>query len=579
MSSDRTGDVGGTLSRRRFLAGAAAVGAAAWAPVFQVTTAAAQDGPPNFPPSIPIHRQAFENWAGEIVVDDVWTCVPATPADVVTVVNWAHANAYRVRARGMGHGWSPLVVPPGSGGTSVVLVDTTRHLTAVTIQASGSPATVTAQTGVTMDVLLADLELAGLGVTATPAPGDLTLGGVLAIDGHGTALPVAGETRVRGTTFGSLSNLVLAFTAVVWDSTRGRYVLRTFLRSDTAAAAFMVHAGRALLTEATLQVGVNSRLRCQSRVDIPVTTLLGPPGTAGPTFASFIESSGRVEAIWYPYTDHPWLKVWSVSPARPLFSREVTSPYNYPFSDNLPETASDLIARIVNGDGAVTPIFGATELSVTATGLLATASADIWGWSKNLLLYIRPSTLRATANGYAIMTSRASIQRVVSELAAFYQSRLLAYQARSEYPVNTAMEIRATGLDLQSEVDAPSPRSPQLSALRPRPDHPEWDVIVWFDILTIPGTPSSERFYRDIELFLFTNYTGSYAAVRPEWSKGWGYSGTAAWSDPTMLSTTLPNGYRTGQMAGDSWDTALATLNAHDPHRVFSNTFLDTLMP
>ena len=51
-----------------------------------------------------------------------------------------------------------------------------------------------------------------------PAPGDITIGGALAIDAHGAALPANGETQVSGSTYGSLSNLVTSLTAVVWSS-------------------------------------------------------------------------------------------------------------------------------------------------------------------------------------------------------------------------------------------------------------------------------------------------------------------------------------------------------------------------
>ncbi|MCW2885716.1 MAG: binding protein [Streptosporangiaceae bacterium] len=34
-----------------------------------------------------------------------------------------------------------------------------------------------------------------------------------------------------------------------------------------------------------------------------------------------------------------------------------------------------------------------------------------------------------------------------------------------------------------------------------------------------------------------------------------------------------------GQPSNDNFDTARATLNRYDPNRVFSNTFLDTLLP
>jgi hypothetical protein len=104
-------------------------------------------------------------------------------------------------------------------------------------------------------------------------------------------------------------------------------------------------------------------------------------------------------------------------------------------------------------------------------------------------------------------------------------------------------------------------------------------VAVWFDILTVPGTLTANQFYREIEQWLLTNYSGSYAMVRPEWSKGWGYTDTAAWSDTTMVSSTIPNAYRTGQPASDNWDTARTTLNQYDPYRVFSSLLLDSLLP
>ncbi|MEK8170772.1 hypothetical protein NKH77_17890 [Streptomyces sp. M19] len=46
-----------------------------------------------------------------------------------------------------------------------------------------------------MERLLAFLGGHGLGLTSVPAPGVLSLGGVLAIDGHGSAVPAVGETR------------------------------------------------------------------------------------------------------------------------------------------------------------------------------------------------------------------------------------------------------------------------------------------------------------------------------------------------------------------------------------------------
>ena len=83
-----------------------------------------------------------------------------------------------------------------------MLVETSRYLTRVRIDAQGEFGLFSAQTGVTMEALLKQLERVKLGFVATPAPGDLTLGGVLAIDGHGTGIPAQGESRLPGQSYG-----------------------------------------------------------------------------------------------------------------------------------------------------------------------------------------------------------------------------------------------------------------------------------------------------------------------------------------------------------------------------------------
>jgi hypothetical protein len=44
-----------------------------------------------------------------------------------------------------------------------------------------------------------------------------------------------------------------------------------------------------------------------------------------------------------------------------------------------------------------------------------------------------------------------------------------------------------------------------------------------------------------------------------------------------MLTRTVPDIYRAASLHG--WDWAVATLNAYDPYRIFTNAFLDTLLP
>jgi FAD/FMN-containing dehydrogenase len=569
------------LSRRAFIAGAAAAGALAWTPVFRAGPASAQatgTPPPGFPSSISVYQQAYQNWAGMIVVDSVWTCAPASAGDVVTLANWAHASGYRLRAKGMSHNWSPIVLPAGSTGAGYLLVDTTQQLTSVSV-ASGSPATVTAGAGVTMDSLTAALAAAGYGLCAMPAPGDITLGGLLAVNAHGSAIPGTGETPLAGQSYGSLSNLIVSLTAVVWSSAQGQYTLKTFQRSDPDIRAFLVHLGRAFVTSVTLQVAANQNLRCQSRVDVPAADLFAPPATAGSrSFASYVDGAGRIEAIWFPFTDTPWLKVWSLAPGKPLLSVKVASPYNYGFTNSVTTAENTFFGEVASGDVSGTPAFEGIAMSLVDTGLVFDGVWDIWGQSQNVLLYVKPTTVRIVEAGFAVITARASIQQVVSDFYTQYTGRLAHYQGLGQYPMNGPVEIRVTGLDHPADSVVSGAQQPILSSVRPRPDHPEWDTAVWLDMGTLPVTPGFSQFYADIEAWIWSHYSGSYATVRPEWSKAWACTSTAPWTSSTVLGSTVPAAVSAGQASGDGWAAAVSILASYDPNSVFSNPFLDTLM-
>jgi FAD/FMN-containing dehydrogenase len=579
-------------TRRAFLQTSAMLGAAAaWLPVFRVvpgeSTAHAGGGstgcpePPNFPAGIQAFKQAYRNWSGEIQIDAIWTATAATPQDVVTLANWAHANNWRIRARGMAHGWSPIGVDPDATcDTPMLLVDTTAHLTAVSVDTAASPPTVTAQTGIDLLSLHTALQAAGLGLTNCPAPGALSLGGALTVNGHGTSVPAAGEQLLPGHTFGSMSNLLRSVTAVVWDATQQAYVLRTFQRSDPEMGALCVHLGRAFLVEVTLQVGANSRLRCESYRSVSAADLFAAPGSGsnGRTFSDFLDQSGRVETIQYPFTDNPWLKVWTVTPEEPLLSREVSEPYNYPFSDNIPVQVSDILQQIVNGNVGLAPAFGATMALITDGGLTATLAWDLWGWSKDVQLYIKPTTLRVAECGFAVSCSRADLQRVLSEFHQQYLAMQQAYRDRGEYPANCPVEIRVTGMDRPEDCLVPGARVPLLSASRPWPTHPEWDCVIFFNILSVPGTPVAPRYYAELEEWFYANYA-SYAGVRVEWSKGWAYTDAGAYTNEETLGTRIPASFTQGMPADADFRAAVDMLDRMDPHRVFSTKFLDRLMP
>nr|WP_257232949.1 cholesterol oxidase substrate-binding domain-containing protein [Rhodococcus qingshengii] len=289
------------VSRRGFLAasaGAAALAGISWAPAGAVPWGSASTiaPPPGFPSDIPLSQQAYANWSREIMLDSVWTATARHSDDVVTLANWAFDNGYTVRAKGTMHGWSPLTVVPGAPSDRVLLVDTMANLNSVVVQ-HGTPATVTAGAGASIEAILTALEREGLGWANSPAIGELSIAGALAIGAHGATYPAVGETITPGQSYGSLSNLITEITVVAWDEGINRYALKTFHRSDVESTAFLTHLGRTFVTSVTLQAGENYRLRCQSFTDIPWQELFAAPGSPGRTYESFVEKSGRVAHV------------------------------------------------------------------------------------------------------------------------------------------------------------------------------------------------------------------------------------------------------------------------------------------
>ncbi|MGB8508915.1 MAG: cholesterol oxidase substrate-binding domain-containing protein [Pyrinomonadaceae bacterium] len=629
-----------------------------------------QSTPSGFPSNIAISQQDYENWSREINVSNLWTCTPESADEIVQVCNWAKDNGYRVRARGIAHGWSPLTVMNQASSTpseKVILVDLTKsqYLRSMElIPASGTQsARVKVGTGALMADLLGFLEGApggqgdapGYSFPHTPAPGNITVGGALAIGAHGTAIPSPAESF--NASYGSLSNQIVEFTAIVFDSASSKYAPVAFKRGQGDDKAFLTHVGRTFMLDATLQVIDNYNLRCQSFMDAAHDwqTIFKAPTVATPippdSMAHFLEQSGRVEAIWFPFSSNPWLKVWTNTPQQPTDPSVVvvTGPNNYPFSDNLPDFVTDLFklllgvptsttlleligeivkwlfdqaTRIKGHNSAeakqltanlhdisggltkqlfkvhtaghlnfssLTPYIGQLMALITGLGLLMDKATDLWGASKNTLLYVQDATLRVTANGYAVHLRRADVQQAVSDFANKFQSMLQQYQSKKEFPINSPLEIRVTALDDPSKVSVDSgmtAQSPVISALSmDQTDRDNgWDTSLWLDVLTLPKTPSSYAFYAELEDWVSSHFTQTPGTgqvsgkVLPEWSKGWAYTAEdGAWTNTGFMQSirqTLTN----GRSADDNWDWEVATLKKYDPHNLFSNPFLDQLM-
>lgn len=574
------------LGRRALLQGtAASLTAAATSGFIEIgrVTGASADvwHPPALPAAIVPYKRQFQNWAGDIVTDSLWTVTVTSESQVVQLANWAQANGWRIRPRGHMHNWSPISVSGSENSdTKVLMVDTTVGLVKCQVN-SGSPASVTAGAGLSMDTLLASLSARGYAITHHPAVGDITVGGALAIGGHGTAVPASGEAKVSGTSYGSLPNLVLSLRAVVWDADTGAYVAKTFQRSDPQIGALLVHVGRAFVTEVTLRVGKAQQLRCQSTTGISASELFAAPGTGGRTVSSLLDRCGRIEVILFPGTSNPWVKYWTISTGwlPPFGSRWTLTPYNYTFADSIPPSLSSVIASIAQGDQSAAASFGATQLAITQAGLLSTLSGDLWGAAYTTQLYVRPTTLKETANGYAVLCRRADVQSVLSQFYAQYRSLTSQYAARGSYPMLGPLEVRVQGVDNPADAQVAGAQPAWLSPTRPRADRPDLDTVVWFDVLTFPGAKDSATFYADLEQWIFATYVLPFAVVRVEWSKGWAYTSAGGYQNLDVVQGVVPASCTDGLAPGTQFADAQRVLDSLDPGRIYSAPFHDVLFP
>jgi FAD/FMN-containing dehydrogenase len=422
----------------------------------------------------------------------------------------------------------------------------------------------------------------------------ITLGGMLAIGAHG-AVVSTGQAPAGDDGYASLSDQVQSVTAVVWDEGTQAYALRTFERPAPQLAALATNLGRTFLTEVVLRVGPATRLRCRSILDQPASKVFAAPAKAGRhSFAALLNRTGRVESILFPHAENPWTKTWEVAPTKPAASKATTAPYNYTFSDSFPIEVSHVLDHLISGPGpersigtdllgggdlgaladqviagnaTLTPVFGQASYLTSRAAVAALGVGDLWGPAFHTQLYIKASTLRFGQIGFVVHCARADVQDVAHRFHQKVLSMTAAYEDDDLFPINGPLEIRCSGLDRADDGS-----SPLLSALRPHADHPSWDTALWVNLMTFPGTEGSYEFFTELEGWVRSTFVAPHAAVRVEWSKVWAYSAAGPFTNDAMLA-----GGGIAADYGPAWELARAQLQALDPHRIFTNPFLDRL--
>ncbi|WP_240671724.1 cholesterol oxidase substrate-binding domain-containing protein [Enterovibrio baiacu] len=586
----------------------------------------------------PFYHITYENWAQDIKVGGVLAAKVTSREDLESVAKWALENGHFIKAFGSMHNWSPLILSEDEPKDKALLLDMSQFNHLEMLESHADYGVVKAGCGVQSEDLYSFLanqtggqpDIPGYAFSNTPAPGNLSLAGMLSIGGHGTKVSY-NDSKENESLNGSISNNVLSVTALVWDGSK--YALRTFHRDEEDGDLFLAALGATIILEATLYVLPNYNLRCQSFTDVHYSELFASTAEETPlSIAKILDSAGRMEVIWFPFSQKPWLKVWSNEPQKPASSRAVSGAYNYAFSDNIPLFISNIIKGILVAKPKLVPAFGILQSVTTTLALKGGANRenlynqvvsntsarsltgdgvdnetiteeefeaflpyieavestqpentharslfaqnyDIWGPAWKTLVYVRETTLRVTANGYAVHLNRADVQPFLHDFANVYLRLQSEYAGRGQYPIAGPMEIRVTGVDKTDGLNLSNAKPPALSATTDTQDA-NLDTVVWLDLLTFADMPWAGEFYQEIEEWLYQQLPAHQ--VRVEWSKGWGYNAAGAWKNEDFIANTVPTTFTT---ATRSYEETAARLRDYDPHYLFASSLVRKLVP
>jgi hypothetical protein len=516
-----------------------------------------------------------------------YTATARNSDNVLKIVNWAYQNQYRVRASGSQHSWSPLLFSMKDNRAScprTILVDTTKYLTSMILNPHDPGRTelhsISLGTGVKLLELHEFLESNGLGLFSSAAFPLPTVGGMIAVGAHGTGTgPADLDKKSPGHTYGTFSNLIISMTLVAWDDQSSSYILKTLHRSEVDTKAFLTNLGRTFITSVTIRVGKNQMLRSQSHFLIPSSELFAHPDDVTEsmrTVSKFIETYGRINPAAVTPGNMFWVLTWHNQAIKPPKSRMTHGPFNYYWMNYFPRFLDPVLHSLLNQNPSFAKTISGIGNPLTVLGTYASRAVDFWGPSKNHLQFVMADFPRMTANPFVLVTSRKNLQLVAHIARKHFVQLSQEYEKLQLYPTPGEFDMRITGVDNPADVEILGAEAPSLSPVSPLPEYPDFDVAIWMETSGYQDTPHMYEFLVQLQNLLFRDLHGKYAIIRAEWSKGWGYAENGAYRNTTVLnhySRTFSTSDRL-----EEWNWAVKTLDKYDPHRIFSNDFLDELL-
>lgn len=193
---------------------------------------------------------------------------------------------------------------------------------------------------------------------------------------------------------------------------------------------------------------------------------------------------------------------------------------------------------------------------------------DIWGPAHDTFFTFTNDTEFYNTRGYVVLTSRPEIQQVVHD---FYEQFCLLrdqFQHQGKYPATRPLKIRIAGLDSQSGTIPLTP--PALSAFSaPTKNHPGFDVGIVFEMEF--SDSGGDEFIKELEPWIYANFQGDYALIRPLWSTEWVKESGSFKGHVGEFKELVKDSY------GPAWNQAIRILDFYDPFKIFYNPFFDSL--
>ena len=437
-----------------------------------------------------------------------------------------------------------------------------------------------------------------------PAPRVLSLGGVLAIGGHGSRMSDSkAEEDDKGKARewpGSISASVERATVVMWDEGQGKYVAKNLNRNSPYLPFAAASLGRVIVVDVVLRCLPDYCLSLEYK-KMKIKDVFGTNENHPDSIASLAKQGGYEVLAFRPAKGEAFAErsahvvQWNHSPAKPRAIGWRGFHGLAPLFD----------LRAVGANGAehiswktVAKNAGKVADKV-ADGIAAGKKKDE---GKKIDRYVRTAgeqrmyahsdVTPVEASGWAIVIPKHDLQKCARAVYLHAHDSLDATKKKTKFEWRShrhlVFECRSANLD--DIGNSAADRIPNLSMAAPYRDPATGTVhdgsthmVLWVSVLylTTRNTLRTVGLYLEhFEGELHTLCDSMGWILRPEWAKGWGYASTGAWKwNKQQIEAWLEKAWPGGARDEGSWRHACKLAHDMDPHGVMSSPFHDKLLP